>query len=420
MSVRASAIRIVAASLLMGWSPGAVAQSILLLQDNDPWGYTYWWDDLDAMGLAAVELGGSEIPTVDLAQYDLVIVPSQQPTEFNEAMNGHVARFEEYLDGGGRLILMLATYADYIHISSLPFGAWHNVNVSTPSTGVTNVAPTHPVMLSVPNWDPTSSAHGELQTIGAAIPLTINDDGDVTTYVLEAGVGAALVSTVALEWGEGGLLHDVGPNAIDYLLFGYCGDADGDGYADAACGGDDCDDSDPTMNLDDADGDGTTSCDGDCNDANAGWNVDDADGDGLSTCAGDCDDGDAGIHPGAEEVCDGVDNDCDGDTDDVDGDGDGHSACDDDCDDADVSVYPGAQEVCGDGIDNDCDDAVDEDCVDGDDDTGEAPADDDDTAGEPDSGCACRTEPGGHPVLRGLPLLLLVLVRRTRRRDRSL
>jgi len=101
---------------------------------------------------------------------------------------------------------------------------------------------------------------------------------------------------------------------------GPCGDADGDGFNDASCGGNDCDDSDPNVN------------------------------------------------PGAAEVCDdGVDNDCDGLIDegcsscpDSDGDGYEDASCGGtDCDDENFFVNPGATEDCGDGIDNDCNGLVD-------------------------------------------------------------
>ncbi len=88
-----------------------------------------------------------------------------------------------------------------------------------------------------------------------------------------------------------------------------CPDADGDRHRDAACGGDDCDD--------------TT------------W----------------------GTHPGADEECNGVDDDCDGMIDEgFDADRDGYSTCSDppDCNDHDPLVHPGAAERCGDGVDQDC------------------------------------------------------------------
>ena len=180
-----------------------------------------------------------------------------------------------------------------------------------------------------------------------------------------------------------------------------CPDADGDGFHDAACGGDDCDDTDPdvfpgqteaicdgidndcdagTPDAADGDGDGIDECT-DCDDADpesfpgntevpcdgidndcdaASLDEPDDDGDGFTACD-ECDDADPDVFPGqAETVCDGIDNDCDGATpDDPDGDGDGYGSCADDCDDGDPAINPGASED-HDGVDDDCDGLVDE------------------------------------------------------------
>lgn len=147
-------------------------------------------------------------------------------------------------------------------------------------------------------------------------------------------------------------------------------DLDNDGYSE--CSGD-CDDLDSTVNPSSSEVwyDGVDqNCDG--NDA-------DQDGDGYNA-GDDCLDTDVSINPGADEVCDGVDNNCDGSTDlgatdesewyaDVDGDGYGDaaatdSACDaptgyvgnaEDCDDTNAAINPSVSEVCGNATDDDCD-----------------------------------------------------------------
>ncbi len=181
-------------------------------------------------------------------------------------------------------------------------------------------------------------------------------------------------------------------------------DDDGDGFADATCGGSDCDDANPTVFpgapelCDGIDND----CDGvaDGADAMAIWYLD-LDGDGfgdesqpgIEDCdpqpsrvprGGDCDDSSALIRPGVADLCDGNDDDCDGDTDedafreayymDADNDEFGTGSvvefrCIDgtnlarnpgDCDDTNPDSFPTAMEIC-DSEDNDCDGDTDED-----------------------------------------------------------
>ena len=167
------------------------------------------------------------------------------------------------------------------------------------------------------------------------------------------------------------------------LLIFECQDADADGST--TCDGD-CDDSDPALQLADEDGDGYDTCSGDCDDldparhpnaaeicngvdddCDGGLPFDevDADGDGYLACE-DCDDDEDAVHPGAEEACNGIDDNCNGSipADEADMDGDGYLACED-CDDTNASTYPGSMEIC-DGLDNDCDGFVPTEETDGD------------------------------------------------------
>jgi alpha-tubulin suppressor-like RCC1 family protein len=162
-------------------------------------------------------------------------------------------------------------------------------------------------------------------------------------------------------------------------------DADGDG-ADLLV---DCDDSDVSLNQNDLDGDGFTTCDGDPDDSiphsaddiqdsdtdgtpdtidcdpNNYWaNSADVDGDGQSSCQGDCDDNDFTLHT-FDDDGDGYST-CDGDCDDHDSsltlddlDGDSWSTCGSggfaDCDDSSIFIRPFATDLVGDGVDQDCD-----------------------------------------------------------------
>jgi len=163
----------------------------------------------------------------------------------------------------------------------------------------------------------------------------------------------------------------------------------------------DCDDTDATLNNEDVDSDGVSTCAGDCNDGNSSITNTDVDGDGYTTCAvpPDCDDFDPAlfpadvdgdgwtscegdcldvlddpattdvdeqlvsqnVFPGNGVQCDGFwDTDCDGFTDPLesDDDADGSTECDGDCDDANPDLN--GVDVDGDGwttCQGDCDDA---------------------------------------------------------------
>jgi hypothetical protein len=196
-------------------------------------------------------------------------------------------------------------------------------------------------------------------------------------------------------------------------------DSDGDGFADAASGGDDCNDDIAAINPDalevcggvDEDCDGLIDGDDDSLDTTSlpTW-YPDQDGDGYGnvdapsqSCnappgaiagGGDCNDTRADVNPSVAEVCDelATDEDCDGLADDADDsvtggtpfyadtDGDGfgnpgasvtacaqpadHAVDATDCDDARADISPAGVEVCDDAdADEDCDGLADDDDV---------------------------------------------------------
>lgn len=183
-------------------------------------------------------------------------------------------------------------------------------------------------------------------------------------------------------------------------------DVDRDGEQADSCGGDDCDDDDPTVNPEAAEAcnEKDDNCDGNVDEdggtAEPEW-YPDLDGDhygdasaGQFSCTEptghiadgtDCDDTNFDVNPGSVEACNGIDDDCDTLVDeagakgemtfyaDVDGDTfgdaastlaacvqpDGYVPVGDDCDDTSSTTHPDAREQC-DAADNDCNGAIDD------------------------------------------------------------
>ena len=233
------------------------------------------------------------------------------------------------------------------------------IQVSPPSIdlGVVFVGATRSEALEV-----TNVGDGEVEVTLSVV------GGWATAYTLDAYTSAPAPGTTATHrlgftpttWGD----HSVSVMVDDAISGGHVEvavlarvqiDADGDGYGDVETGGDDCDDTEATVNP------GATETWYDGVDADCAGDDDydqDADGHQAAEYGGDdCNDTDVTVHPDAVDTWyDGVDSDCAG-NDDYDQDADGHRSVDhggDDCNDTDATVHPGATETWYDGVDSDC------------------------------------------------------------------
>jgi hypothetical protein len=209
---------------------------------------------------------------------------------------------------------------------------------------------------------PVVNAAGQLVgQLSGACGYNVNDSCDAIQNATVDGAFASYYDEVA-PW-----LDPAGPPPES------CQDEDGDGYQNAACGGDDCDDNNPAVHPggEEVCGNGV---DENCDGADEACTNCDFDNDGFESfdCDGtDCDDFDPNVNPIASEICgDGIDNNCNGPADEeceqCDVDGDGFMAellacAGNDCDDTNASVNPGAAEDCNNHQDDDCDGAVDSD-----------------------------------------------------------
>jgi MYXO-CTERM domain-containing protein len=189
----------------------------------------------------------------------------------------------------------------------------------------------------------------EVLTFGAWNDWTAYADADAPLSDFDGTEADAAIGV--LWWPEGSLLPgrataftfvvvlgdspDSAERAMDGELTDACCDQDLDGAIAVACGGDDCDDRDPSVapGLPDPPYDGV---DADC----GGGDDADVDGDGEVGVEGgglDCDDTDPAVRTGTAEVWyDGVDQNCDGNDDDQDYDGFPLAF---DCDDTDPTVH---------------------------------------------------------------------------------
>ena len=131
---------------------------------------------------------------------------------------------------------------------------------------------------------------------------------------MEIGIQSSICCTDP----DGSEMYDSGfaPfEGLDYQQYIYFGDFETCDLLANNTTGSDCDDTDASLNNNDSDGDGQTSCEGDCDDFDPTRNSLDVDGDGISSCDGDCNDENPNIFY------------------DTDFDQDGFTTCVDDCDD---------------------------------------------------------------------------------------
>jgi hypothetical protein len=84
---------------------------VLLIMDRNPWGGTAIQDVLNEYRIPYNLVGSSDIPTIDLSPYPVVIIPSVQNTDYYSTYNANLAKFETYVANGGVLELHGASYS---------------------------------------------------------------------------------------------------------------------------------------------------------------------------------------------------------------------------------------------------------------------------------------------------------------------
>ncbi len=257
--------RVVATALalaaLLACGP-ASAQIALIVQDESPQGQPFWTDVLDEAGVGWVTTAGSQLATVPLESYDLVVIAGFQAADFNQHVDAAAGRLEDYLAAEGDLLLVTATYLPEAAVTTLPHGTSQQHGAEFASDEAVNVAPSHPIMDGIPatlTGQPVS--HGVYDSLGHATALTTDGAARPTSYLLEAAAGVAYVTSLTFETdGYDPVADLMAANAVDHLLHGAPpGDDDDDDTAG--------DDDDSAGDDDDSVGDDDDSSVGDDDDA---------------------------------------------------------------------------------------------------------------------------------------------------------
>ncbi|MFX0062997.1 MAG: CARDB domain-containing protein, partial [Candidatus Hermodarchaeota archaeon] len=196
--------------------PGEVA----ILQDAYPWDYD-WTGILDTNGITYDIFDSTNFGSIDLSIYSRVIIPSDQPQAFYDAVNSHLMWLETYVSDGGILDLHAADsgWNGGSWVGVLPAGFTYH---RSSQDAVDIVDPTH-LILHYPHeitdeeldgW--SSSVHGYLGNIGPSHVVLTTTSSDPVLIEVASGLGYYIITTQTLEWAYSGGYSPMLENVLLY------------------------------------------------------------------------------------------------------------------------------------------------------------------------------------------------------------
>ena len=187
--------------------PQGMAQTgALLIQDSPAWGYPAQESIMTANGIPYDIINSSQIATTDLTAYKMVIVPSVQGSGFNTLYNASLAKFEDFIDGGGLMILNYAEQSSDIPYKLPPFGGTNNYGGYDYNY---IVDPTHPIFAGVSNpYYGSWASHDYLTDLLGDDRVLVTGGstpgGDVVMIERDHGAGMLVAGGQTYEYGWGG------------------------------------------------------------------------------------------------------------------------------------------------------------------------------------------------------------------------
>jgi hypothetical protein len=195
-------------------------ENVLIFMDNLPWGFSSIQTILDSLGATSSRASRSEMATIDMDQFDVIIMASEQPMEFYQEYQAQSGRFIDYLEAGGIL---------EFHCATLEMNFWPNLRLPG---GVTHepeeshfnyvVNENHPIVAGLPDTLHGSFAsHEHFLDLPVGIDVILIDEVSLPTTI-EYPVGMGTVIATGMSWefnyGYGYSSGACLPNAIAYSL----------------------------------------------------------------------------------------------------------------------------------------------------------------------------------------------------------
>ncbi len=198
-------------------------KNVLIFRDNLAWGFNVNMPILEGLGATVSAATSSQMGTIDLTPFDMILFESQQPNSFYRAYINNLSRFESFLAAGKNIEFHCATYTSD-RVPNLPFpGGMRTKSVEALHVYNYIAEPSHPIVVGT--TDPLFGYHASHEAFENlpenATTIVVNGSGFPTTVEYKVGSGKFVATGMTWEfgyiagWSSGDPLL---PNALAYTL----------------------------------------------------------------------------------------------------------------------------------------------------------------------------------------------------------
>jgi hypothetical protein len=203
---------------------GDTPENVCVFMDQYPWGSDAVVRVLQNYGVSYTVYNSGSMGNIDLSPYDKVIITSNQvDTDFYWILGDNQAWFEEYMSGGGCMLMCCAAYFGYPNEQiTWPGGFMHYAGYGV--NAVTILEPTHPVFNDplpvssghLQNWN--YSSHGSFTGLpnGAVVTVENTDQipGTPCAFDFCFGAGGAYAHCQPIDW-----VGPTNPYTVNVVLY---------------------------------------------------------------------------------------------------------------------------------------------------------------------------------------------------------